>query len=88
MKASNLKQRESDRLFFVDVVDSVEKRSWPVGYFWAQDEGKAIDRARSFASGWFRNLQTNTITPRAKAVQGQLETSMSEATDIGQNRTE
>lgn len=60
------KRRDSDREFFVKLMDSTSSARVAVGTFWASSDREAIEMARLEYPGLFGRLETNTWQPHAE----------------------
>lgn len=59
------KRRETDREFFVRLVDAASSQRIAIGNYWASSEMEAIDMAKLEYPGLFARLETHTWKPDA-----------------------
>lgn len=60
------KRRDTDREFFVKLVDSQSEQRISVGKFWAATETEAVEMAKLEYPGLFSRLETHTWTAMAE----------------------
>lgn len=75
--AKQRKRRDTDREFFVKLLDSVSPQRIAVGKFWAATELEAIEMAKLEYPGLFTRLETNTWKPDAEPTGKRAETTRS-----------
>lgn len=69
MKAANAPKKDTDKLYFVRVRDTISGKRIAVGNYWAKDGGHAIARARQQYAGFFSGLETNTLVTEVEEIQ-------------------
>lgn len=75
--AKQRKRRDTDREFFVKLLDSASPQRISVGKFWAATELEAIEMAKLEYPGLFTRLETNTWKPDAEPTGKRADTARS-----------